>query len=164
MENIIKGLYKLQLLLGEEQINELKEIATMHRRFARIQFKIVQIDKEANTIIISAKQSKNPTEQYEKRERLLEIISEVFEPYLQGWKIHKNAFPYQSSPAEIVTPQWIQQQMIIYKVGAKYLSFDIGIPPTELSALINGHREMGIRTKGLFYYYFKHIEQQKGNK
>lgn len=161
MENIIKGLYKLQLLLSEEQINELKEIATMHQRFARIQFKIVQIDKEANTIIISAKQSKIPTEQYEERARLLEIISEVFEPYLQGWKIHKNVFPYQPFPAQIVTPQWIHQQMITYKVGAKYMSFDMGIPPAEISALINGHRQMGIRTKGLFYYYFKYIENKR---
>lgn len=45
-----------------------------------------------------------------------------------------------------------------HKINSKKLTEDLGIIKSEISALINGHREMGIRTKGLFYYYFKSQE------
>ena len=49
-----------------------------------------------------------------------------------------------------------------HKIGSKKLVADLGIAKAEISAMINGHREMGIRTKGLFYYYFKYTEIRKG--
>lgn len=67
------------------------------------------------------------------------------------------ATKYIEAPAQVVTPEWIQERMNRYKVGNKQLVKDLGLAKAEISALVNGHREMGIRTKGLFYYYFKSI-------
>lgn len=92
----------------------------------------------------------------------MEIVEETFRAYFEDWKIQKVTFPYIEAPAEIVTPEWIKEQMNKYKIGSKKLVTDFGIAKAEISAMINGHREMGIRTKGLFYYYFKYTEIQKG--
>ena len=162
MENIIKNLHKLKSLLSNEQIDSLEYSAMMQRRYARIFFKIQFLDVEEKTIRIQIHQKKSPYENYADDKRLMEIVEETFRTYFEDWKIQKVTFPYIEAPAEIVTPEWIKEQMNKYKIGSKKLVADFGIAKAEISAMINGHREMGIRTKGLFYYYFKYTEIQKG--
>ena len=71
---------------------------------------------------------------------------------------------FQSSPPDIVTGDWIKEKMNKHKIGNKKIGGDTGVPKSEISAMINGHREMGIRTKSMFYYLFKWYEFNNSQK
>ena len=158
MENIIKNLHKLKGLLSEEQLERLEGSAILHRRYSHIFFKVLEINTDDKILNVQISQEKSPSDNYADGKRMVDIVEETFRPYFEGWQIRKVTYPYIQSPAEEVTPEWIQERMNRYKIGNKQLVSDLGIAKAEISALINGHREMGIRTKGLFYYYFKYKE------
>ena len=155
MENIIKNFNRLSSVLTPEQQEKVEYSAFMHRRYSRIFFKVVRVDADSRVIAIQVSQEKSPHENYADGKRLVEIVEETFRPFFDGWQIQKITVPYQSAPPEVVTPEWIRAQMTKLHIGNKKLMADLGIAPAEISALINGHREMGIRTKAMFYYYFK---------
>jgi hypothetical protein len=127
----------------------------LHKRHARISFK--EISETDTEIIVKVWQNRSPSENYSDKERLTEIVKELYALRNERKTLIIHATPYVEAPAEIVNPEWIKQQMHKLKKGSKVLIADLGIAKAELSALINGHREMGIRTKGLFYYYFKSL-------
>lgn len=155
MENIIKNLHKITDYLTKRQIDSLEHSGLMHRRYARIYFKILNVDADSKVLNVQINQEKSPHENYADGKRLTEIVEETFRDFFPDWQIRKIAYPYQEAPVEVVTPEWIRTQMNTHKISSKKLVEDTGIAKAEISALINGHREMGIRTKGLFYYYFK---------
>ena len=156
--NIIKAIHKIRQMLTEEQVDKLERLALQYQRYSRIFFKVVSVDKEEKILILSVYQEKSPLENYLTDKELRERAQELFSPFFEGYTLNIGATIYTESPAEEVTPEWIQERMNRYKVGGKQLVKDLGIAKAEISALINGHREMGIRTKGLFYYYFKYKE------
>lgn len=150
--NIIKNIHLIRNLLNDKQLESLENSGLNFRRFARITFKILKV--EVDTITIEVRQSKNPNGNYADKKRLIEIVNEVFKPYFLNYKLHKHPKVYTPAPAEFITADWIKKQMQKHKVGNKKLVQDLGIAKAEVSAMINGHVEIGIRTKGLFYYYF----------
>lgn len=156
--NIIKNLHKIKNLLTEEQINRLEHSGLNFRRFANISFKILKVENDI--ILIEIRQDKNPHGVHADIKRLTEIVEETFREYFPKYKIHKRPIMYIPAPAEIVTPEWAKKQMQKYKIGNKQLCKHFGIAKAEISAMINGHREMGIRTKGLFYYYFMNYDDE----
>ena len=155
----IKSFFKIRDFLTEEQTADLGNYAYQYAKFFRVYFKIMAVDSKAKKIIIATRQEKKPTDTpYFTIKELTEKTRATFEPYFKDFTILVGAEPYNAPPADFVTPIWVNMQMQSHKIGAKKVAHDIGVPPAELSALINGHREMGIRTKGLFYYYFKSLE------
>lgn len=161
MENIVKNIHKIKEFITQEQYDKLEYSGLLYRRYSRIYFKIISVNASEKDMVVKVWQEKNPTEQYLNKKELIDRGKEMFLPLFEGWAIHFHPTDYQEAPVEFVTSQWIQNQMHKYKVGNKQLVADLGIAKAEISALINGHREMGIRTKGLFYYYFKYIALQK---
>lgn len=159
--NIVKAIHKIKDLLTEEQLDKLEHLALQYQRYARIFFKILVVDKENKVLVLEVYQEKSPHENYLNGKDLWERAKSLFEPFFTDYQLKIGAFPYAEAPAEIVTSEWLLKQMNYYKIGNKKMVEDLGIAKAEISALIHGHREMGIRTKGLFYYYFKYIEAQK---
>ncbi len=162
MSDFIKGFFKIEKHLNNEQKKDLENYAYQYAKFFKVYFKITTIVPKEKTIIIQISQKKKPSKNpYFTIKELSDIVQKTFLPYFEDYKIHKDITPYKPAPAEIVTPEWIKAQMNKYKIGNKKLAFDFGLLPSETSAIINGHREMGIRTKGLFFYYFKFIELER---
>jgi hypothetical protein len=129
----------------------------LHKRHSRITFKVVkETDSE---IVIRVEQGKNPQDIYQTAERLIAIGKQVYADC--GKTILVHPCPYVLPPAYIVTPEWIQKQMLQHKIRSKQLAEAFGLTKEDISGLVNGHKEMGIRTKGLFFYYFKSIRELK---
>lgn len=158
----IKSFFKIKKLLNDEQTLDIDNYAYQYAKFWRVYFKIMAVDENEKKIIIAAKQEKkNSDTPYFTKKELVEETKKLFQPYFKDYVILVGAEPYTEPIANIVTSDWITQQMKTHHIGAKKVAEAVGIPQAELSALIHGHREMGIRTKGLFYYYFKYIEASK---
>jgi hypothetical protein len=155
--NIVKAIYKIKGLLTDEELDKLEHLALQYQRYARIFFKIEHIDKAEKVLVISVYQEKSPSENYLTDKDLRERAQGLFMPFFEDYTLNIGARCYMASPVEEVTPNWIKERMNRYKVGNKQLVKDLGLSKAEVSALVNGHREMGIRTKGLFYYYFKSL-------
>lgn len=163
MENIVKNIHKIKDFITEEQYDKIEYGGLLYRRYSRIYFKIISVNADAKDMVVKVWQEKNTAEKYLDNKQLIEKGKELLSPFFQNWAIHIHSTPYQEAPPESVTPQWIREQMNKYKISSKKMVADLGVAKAEISALINGHREMGIRTKGLFYYYFKYIELQQNN-
>ena len=161
MENIIKNIHRLKDILSDEQIIDMEASALSYRRFARIYFKILQIDQVKKELFVKVWQEKNPHGNQLEKKDLNERAKTLMSRYLSDYTIHTNPIPYQEAPPEIVTPQWIQTQMNKHKIGNKQLVQNLGIAKAEISALINGHVDMSMRTKAMFYYYFEFQKLKK---
>ena len=155
--NVVKAVHKIKDLLSVEQLERLEQMALQYQRYARIFFKIMALNKEKNELVIAVWQERSPADNYLDEAALMERARGLFAPLFEGWDLRIGATKYIEAPAQVVTPEWIQERMNRYKVGNKQLVKDLGLAKAEISALVNGHREMGIRTKGLFYYYFKSL-------
>ena len=157
MSQFIKFFNKIEPLLNDEQKRSLENYAYQYAKFWRVYFKILKA--EDNELIIRVEQHKKPTKTpYFTTKELNENAKELFSKYFPWYTIHTNPVPYELPPADVVTPEWLREQMQAHHIGAKKVSKAVGIPQSEFSALLNGHREMGIRTKGLFYYYFAFLQ------
>jgi len=161
MQHLIKNLHKLKNVITDEQINQLEHSAMMHQRYAWIFFKVIRVDIVNKILTIEVRQENTPYKNFADKKRLTEIVEETFGRFFEGWQIHKAPLPYTPSPAEVVTAEWIKQQMQRYKIGAKKMVEDLGVAKSDISAMINEHKAMGGRTRAMFYYYFKFIESQR---
>lgn len=160
----IKSFLKIKDFLNEEQTLDIGNYAYQYAKFWRVSFKIMAVDEREKKLIISTSQEKKTTHTpYFTAKELIQETKKLFKPYFEGYTILVGAEPYNTPPADIVTPMWLSMQLQTYHIKAKKVAQEIGIPPAEFSALLNGHREMGIRTKGLFYYYFKCKELELAN-
>ncbi len=125
----------------------------LHKRHARISFK--EMKETDIELFVRVSQTRNPNGNHATKERLEDIARELYalKPDFNK-KLVIHAVPYVEAPSEIVTPDWILKKMHEHGIGVKGLVQDLGFSKSDISATINGHKEMGIRTKGLFYYYF----------
>lgn len=128
----------------------------LHKRHSRIYFE--KIKETDNEIIIRVKQTRSPAENYSSKEELDQIGKDTFGLLKTGKNIIVHSDPYKVAPSEVVSVEWIKCEMQTKHIRLKRLSEDLGISKSDLSATINGHKDFGIRTKNMFYYYFKSLE------
>lgn len=57
----------------------------------------------------------------------------------------------------IVTHEWIKEQMDSHNLTPAKISVETGLDPTIVSAYINGKRKLTIASRGIFYFYFKSL-------
>lgn len=129
----------------------------LHKRYSRIYFS--EVRENEKELVVAVRQTRSPNENYADKSKLEEITRELY-ALKTGFskKLIVSSAPYTEAPSEIVTPEWIQDQMNKRNFSLKGLVEATGVSKSDLSALINGHKEMGIRTKGLFYYFFKSLD------
>lgn len=127
--------------------------ASLHRRYSNITFKVVKY--EPDKLIVRTTQEKTHADNYADHKRLIDLTRELFDDFFDG-ALHVDAVPYSPAPPDIVTPEWISWQMQKHKVRTKDLVSDLGIEKSNISAIINGNRELSKFAKAAFYYFFLH--------
>lgn len=68
------------------------------------------------------------------------------------YKVVANTYNFD---ADMITPEWVREQMERYGVRPKDLVHQTGIYASSISELINGNRPMSVPVKALFFYYFQ---------
>jgi len=152
METIIKNIHLVKDLINEADLQKLENGALQHRKFSRITFKVLSVTDK--TIKIQAIQGKSPQENYANEETLIQRGKDLFSRFLPDQKIIVNAVTYKDNPTEKVTPEYLRHAMTEYKVKVKDIVADTGIDKTNVSAWVNGTREMSQPVRAMFYYYF----------
>lgn len=132
---------------------ELEYAANLHLRHSNISFKIISYLPEEG-LTVKVEQGKSMAENYLSAERLREETKFLFDRFLMN-AIHVHANPYIPSPVEVVTPKWITDHMLLYKIKVKDISLSTGIDKTNISAWINEKRPMSQIVKALFFNFFK---------
>ncbi len=151
MENVIKGL-GLLTDIKQADIDKMEHAGLMHRRHARLSFKIKAYTE--TTVEIQVVQAKNPAGNHYDKKRLIEIVHETFDQFFPGRKIHVQPIPYEENPVDQVNAEWVNKRMLDTGTRLKDIAQDTGINYTALSSLINGKKPLSQITKALFYYYF----------
>ncbi|ACT96718.1 hypothetical protein [Dyadobacter fermentans] len=161
METIIKNIHLLKNRLSESQLNDLEHGALLHRRHARITFKIVRFTDDVLTV--ETRQEKSPAGNYLDGKTLYQRTKELFQSnnLPGGVKIHVNTIPYVPAPAQDVSPEFIRHYMTELKIKVRDIENETGLDSTNISAWINGTREMSNIVRAMFYYYIKHKEHLK---
>lgn len=152
---LIKNIHLLQWL-NEESALKLEQVALAHQRYSAISFKIKSVDAEEVTIITT--QGKSFHENQHAQKRLIEITKEMFSGGVEGRRVLVQAVPYVASPTEVVSPEWIRQQMSRYKLALKVMATETGINKSSLSSVITGDKPLSDPMRAMFFYYFKALK------
>ncbi len=157
MDGVIVPSFYLKMKIKIMSTTRFDKAIELHKRHSRIYFSEVRENEQE--LVVAVRQTRAPNGVYLDRKQLEEISREVYalKPDFNK-KLIVNTAPYSEAPSEIVSPEWVQDQMNRRKLGLKGIVEATGISKSDLSAMINGHKEMGIRTKGLFYYFFKSLD------
>lgn len=151
MDYVTKNIH---LVEDEDVRDKIERGARAHLRFNRLTFKIKAVDGE--TITVQIAQGKNPNGNYLTKDRLVEVTRELFGAYYSKVIVHP--IPYVAPPADDVTPEWVIERIKESGRKNKDIASDLGISPAELSAYTNRHKDMGIRVRSMFYYYFEWLK------
>lgn len=151
MKTLVKNEHLLNL--PSDKLQTLHTRADLHRRYSSLTFKVV--DCTPGKITVQVVQEKSHNENYFDTKRLVEIVRETFGDLAEWETIHAKPIPYRPAPTEIVTPEWIREQMGKHGLKVKPMALELGIDATSLSAFKNGVRPMSGVVKAMFYYYFK---------
>lgn len=138
--------------LDAEQIAELDQKLLLHRRYSSIRFRVLDTDDKSITIRVT--QGRSFHGQKLDAKKLNAITKEVFQPYVQGKVVHSRVIIHRPSPTDVVTPQWLKQQMNTNGTRNKDMVAAFGIGKAEISAYVNGLRPMSQPVKAMFFYYF----------
>lgn len=152
MEPIIKNIHLISDLSEADQ-QKLNAGALQHKKFSRIGFKVLSMDEMA--IKIQTTQGKTPQENYADEKTLIERTKELFSIFFPDKKIIVNAAPYKENLTAQVTPEYIRHEMVSNHIKVKDIVADTGIDKTNISAWVNGVRDMSQPVKAMFYFYFK---------
>lgn len=136
--------------LPDAQLATLALRAEQHRRFAAIDFKV--LEARPNAVVIRVRQTRSHAENYFPVKRLVEILHETFDDLLDGRRIEARPIPYRPSPPDVVDAAWLQQRRGQRPI--KDIAHDLGLDANNVSALIRGIKPLSGVTRAMFYYYF----------
>lgn len=154
MENVIKGVAKLQGIVTQDQLEKLEFGAKLHKRHSRVEFKILSAGE--HEIIIESRQGKSPNGNHFEASRLIEIAKEWIDPFVEQ-VVHVRPKAYIQAVVDIVNSEWILKEMLRYHISLKQLCVDTGVDKTSMSAYVNGHKPLSQTVKSMFYYYFVNV-------
>ena len=151
MKTLVKNATTLGLT--PEQFQTLDTRAQLHRRYASLEFKVTDATPEAVTVLIA--QEKNHAGNYFDVKRLIEIAHETFDDLVAPRRVHVRPVPYQPSPTEVVTADWIKNKVLESGKKIKEIAHDLGIDAASVTAYKNGIKPLSGIVKAMFYYYFR---------
>lgn len=150
-ESFIKNEHLLNL--PADKLETLRKRAEIHRRFSSIEFKVISCN--ADTLTLRVMQGKSYTGKYFDAKRLIEIAKETFGDLSDWAKINAGPIPYNPPAPDVVTPEWIQEQMRLHGLKPKAVSDETGIDRNTLTAYKNGLKPLSGVVRAFWYYYFK---------
>lgn len=145
-------LNELKKVLSVGQFLKLENDLLLHRRYASIEFKILQLEKDL--AIIRVTQDKSFIGNYMGSKRLQEIVHETFDEILAPRQIIPRAVPFIPCEADIINKVYIQDVMKQYELKSKDLEVDLGINKSRVSEWLSGKRELTKPVRNMFYWYF----------
>lgn len=150
MKTLVKNVTTLGLT--PEQLQTLDTRAQLHRRYSSLEFKVTDARPDQVTVLIA--QDKSHAGNYFDVKRLIEIAHETFDDLLGGRRLLVRPVPYQASPPEVVTPEWIQEKAKESGKKVKQIAHELGIDAASVTAYKNGIKPLSGIVKAMFYYYF----------
>jgi hypothetical protein len=153
---LIKNIHLLKGVLNESDLDKMEHAALQHKRYAAVQFKIV--DAGPGKVTFQIAQGKSAAENYFTKSRMIEIVHETFGRFFPHSKIIVHPVPYKMPAPNQVDPAWVQKKMLHLGIKLKQVSDDTGVDYTNLSAVLNEKAPMSQPIKALLYYYFSYKE------
>lgn len=151
MKTLVKNATALGLT--PEQFQTLDTRAQLHRRYSSLEFKVTDARLDQVTVLIA--QYKSHAGNYFDIKRLIEIAHETFDDLVAPRRVHVRPVPYQPSPTEVVTADWIKKKVLESGKKVKEIAHDLGIDPASVTAYKNGVKSLSGIVKAMFYYYFR---------
>lgn len=148
----VKNFHLIESFLSEKQKEQMEAGAVLYWRHGSISFKIEKIGE--STLVIKTVQEKNFSANYLKTGELADRTKEFFGKFFPDYKIDVHPNVYQEPVVNVVTPEWIQEQMASHNIRLKQVSVETGLDYTQLSAIVNGKRSFAQPIKAMFFYYF----------
>jgi hypothetical protein len=148
MSTII-NLHKLAGLLPEADLKKLETGATMHLHSSNISFKIIKVYNDE--IHVRTEQGKHLSENYADIKVLITRTRELFERFFPGKTIYTHPVPFNDPIVNVVTPAWIQKEMLFCKIKVKDFVGHTGIDKSNFYAWINGLRPMSQIVKAMIF-------------
>lgn len=120
-----------------------KRIISQYRAFAGIEF------EEVDGFVIVT-QTKIVDDRVFTKQELLERARALYPA--PEFKIRPQVY---ALDLEIVTPEWIQEQ--INKIGLynKDITRQLGVTNSEMSLFLSGKKPLSLKVRSMFYYYFE---------
>ena len=155
MKTLVKNANAAALGLTPEQLKTLDTRAQLHRRYSSLEFKVTEAIPEQVTVLIA--QAQSHAGNYFDTRRLVEIAHETFDDLVAPRRLLVRPVPYQPSPTEVVTPEWIQKKALESGKKVKEIAHDIGVDASTVAAYKSGSKPLSGVVKAMFYYYFQTI-------
>ncbi|WP_372472628.1 hypothetical protein AB4865_07345 [Capnocytophaga sp. ARDL2] len=154
--SIVKGFYKIEPFLSDEQKKDFEGYAVQYAKFFRLYFKIITINTETKDLLISAKQEKKPTNTpYFTAKEIIGETKKFFSDYFPTFDLKVSAEEYSHPKSDEITPELLQTLIQKHKLKIKDIQKETGLEMSNLSMWINGKRPMSKIVQNMFYYYFK---------
>lgn len=151
--SVIKGINKISGYILPEELIRLEAGAALHQRHSNITFKIINCN--GISLDIRTEQGKCAAGNYADQATLITRTRELFGKFFPDLIIHVHPVTYKAAGIDMVTPQWINNQMRVYGITIKDFVRETGIDRTNISAWINGLRPMSQIVKALLFQTVK---------
>ena len=136
----------------ETVLQQLESIAARLWETDHIKLKIIQA--YGNKVKVRVSQVAHPGGKYYTAKQLIQLIHDEMDPLLPDKKILIGPLPYHTTPAHKVSPQWINQQMLITGTGIDTIAADSGISREQLKQYLNQEVSLDNLARAFFFYYF----------
>lgn len=133
-------------------ISRMELAASRLKQSDNIEFKIAAYDHEK--VIIQVVQGKHVTGVYHTLKQLIEIVHESFDRFFPDKKVLVHPIPFNDSPVNMVTINWINKQLQETNTKLKQIEKDTGISKIALHDILSGKTALSQELKAFFYYYF----------
>lgn len=148
----IKNLEILSEILDHHDLEKLDTLAFLHEKQSSIQFTIRSLEDDILTVETEQGETAGV---YANFKTLIKRTGEVFNKFLPaGVQLHVIPEEFISSPAMVVTAEWINKKMLEKDIRIKKIAFDTGLPRKDIAAWVTGEKSMSQVVKAMFYYYF----------
>lgn len=147
--SVIKFLTRIADFITDAEA--LEKGAALHKRHGGIEFKVLKV--EGKKITIGAIQRKNFAGNYLSQKELVDRTKKLFTRFLPDHTVIVHAIPFMPHPSQSVTPEWLQGRMKKEHLKVKDLVELTGLEKSNISAWVNGVREMSNIVKSMFYAY-----------
>lgn len=148
---IVKNAHYLSLDPGD--LERLEHLALQHRRFSSLEFKVIECSPAR--LVVRVAQGKSHAANYFDVGRLVEIVRELFQPFGSWDRIEARPIPYAPPVTDVVTAEWVQDQMQGRGLKVKDVARDLGVDASKVSAYKSGIRPMSGVVRAMFFYYFQ---------
>lgn len=121
---------------------------------------VYYVRENDNAVYLKAVQKKNHADKYASQKEIADAVKSNFAEFTDK-TIHVGVQLYKVAPVDVVNPEWVKKEMQRKSIRVKHIEADFGIGRAEISAMINGHKPIGQRSKAAFFYYFKSLGQSE---